>query len=833
AQGLVSKIKGFGSLWKFDEEEETLNSELQKMAVEVSGEIDPIQDEGWAKRKINEIVSSVSTKLIEASTSILSNAATRAISTLFDVMIGKVRGVLSSLVDSISGAFKMCLGDPKCLCLIGISISAVLGYCTLKLVENSVPDALGIFKALMMVAITSISALYWPKAAISIVTKYEEQFKDIENYCSTIYKHIFLGVSEDKMEGATPAKACATNFEDLAHGKAQAGGKSFLELAGLIAYIRLCVVLCKAMNTSFLEPFTPSNMEKQCRTVGGISIGVKTLCEFKDYIYRMIVGGITPTSSYVKVSGLTGFDIREWFEEVESVTLQETRYTQMGSDEKIKQIRALYDKGVNVMGKLTMIDSPHLSRVCERSFRLCKELLDETHRCKGASSTRVDPFHVSLYGSPGVGKSFVMGKLLDDVLDFMSEPQADRCYSKTPNEEYWSGYIGQTAVKCDDLGQDLSKGFSPTYNQIIQMKTNNCFIVPMADLANKGRTFTSKYIFSTTNVPGCGTKHGLADPGAFMRRRNIFVEVETEGDMIPGSTNHMRFTLLNPLNPDERIMKYPARMKYVDFLCVCVAEARVYFETQNLVMETLNGTTKNQEEPSKDVIAILEELGDGVVEGILEKRKELLSQFGVMDPPPFDAIELEPGKAQASVCFSTDAFGNPLKNPFVELFGKLRDEFERATKQEMPDDILTKFGASLTLGEPTVFGYENQCGMHSAKDSNLMSSFFTFIFGKNLIYKQEQEFLRHIDTLSSMGVLRLVDAVTTTTKGDKKILSFANIYDNQAFEQLGVLERLIFHLVLATRAAKKGRINGIRERLANWFTSARILSNNILEELPS
>uniref|UniRef100_Q7LZW0 Polyprotein n=1 Tax=Parsnip yellow fleck virus TaxID=12777 RepID=Q7LZW0_9SECO len=140
--------------------------------------------------------------------------------------------------------------------------------------------------------------------------------------------------------------------------------------------------------------------------------------------------------------------------------------------------------------------------------------------------TRVDPFHVSLYGSPGVGKSFVMGKLLDDVLDFMSEPQADRCYSKTPNEEYWSGYIGQTAVKCDDLGQDLSKGFSPTYNQIIQMKTNNCFIVPMADLANKGRTFTSKYIFSTTNVPGCGTKHGLADPGAFMRRRNIFVEVE-------------------------------------------------------------------------------------------------------------------------------------------------------------------------------------------------------------------------------------------------------------------------------------------------------------------
>nr|QWT83741.1 polyprotein [Carrot necrotic dieback virus] len=829
AQGIRSALFNSISLWGDVDEE---SRELEKLVVSEGGSPLPIEEsESWAKKKLTEIVSNISAKLVEAATSILSNAATRAISNLFDSMLGKVKSVLQGLIDGISSAFKQCLSDPKCMCIIGISISAVMGFSTLKFIENVVPDSLGIFKALMMVSITSISAIYWPQAAISIVSQYEKQFGDIENYCKTIYQHIFLGSTETGTNSATPAEASAIVSEDLAIGKAQAGGRPYLELAGLLAYIKLCVSLCKAMNVSFMEPFSTSNLEKQCRSISGISMGVKTLSDFKDYIYRLIVGGITPTSSYVKISAVVGFDIREWFEEVERMTLQETRYTQMGSEEKIKEVRTLYDKGVDVMGKLTMVDSPHLSRVCERSYKLCKELLDETHRCKGASSVRVDPFHVSLYGAPGVGKSFIMGKLLNDVLDILGEPKADRCYSKTPNEEYWSGYIGQTAIKCDDLGQDLSKGFSPTYNQIIQMKTNNCFIVPMADLANKGRTFTSKYIFSTTNVPGCGTKHGLADPGAFMRRRNLFVKVETEGEMVAGSVRHMRFTLLNPLNPDERVMKYPARMSYVDFLCVCVAEARVYLQTQEIVLKTLSESEKDPQEPTSDIVDILQEFGGGIIGDILEKRKEMLLECGVIDPPP--PCDLADGKAQGSLAFSTDAFGEPMKPPFVGIFGELRDQFSKATKTAMSDKLLTTFGVNLVSGDLGVFGFEDQYGLNQHSDNLVMHSFFNFIFSKGVLYKSEDDFLKHLDTLTRMQVNRLVNEVQVNIVNDKRVLHFSNDYDREAFAELCMSGRLVFHLVLAVRAARKGKIQTLREKWFQWFETARTLSSNILEELPS
>nr|WIW79916.1 polyprotein [Carrot necrotic dieback virus] len=829
AQGIRSRIFSSISLWgEMDQD----SKGLEELHVKEGGSPLPIeQSESWAKKKLTEIVANISSKLIEAATSILSNAATRAISNLFDSMLGKVKTVLQGLIDGISSAFKQCLSDPKCLCIIGVSISAVMGYSTLKFIENVVPDALGVFKALMMVSITSISAIYWPQAAISIVSQYEKQFGDIETYCKTIYQHIFLGSTEARMDSATPAEVSAPISEDLAIGNAQAGGRPFIELAGLLAYIKLCVVLCKALNASFMEPFTTSNMEKQCRSISGISSGIRTITDFKDYIYRLVVGGITPTSAYVKISSVVGFDIREWFEEVERMTLQETRYTQMGSDEKIKEVRTLYDKGVDVMGKLTMLDSPHLSRVCERSYKLCKELLDETHRCKGASSVRVDPFHVSLYGAPGVGKSFIMGKLLNDVLDLLGEPKADRCYSKTPNEEYWSGYIGQTAIKCDDLGQDLSKGFSPTYNQIIQMKTNNCFIVPMADLANKGRTFTSKYIFSTTNVPGCGTKHGLADPGAFMRRRNIFVRVETEGELVTGSTRHMRFTLLNPLNPEERIMKYPQRMSYTDFLCVCVAEARVYLQTQEIVLKTLGESAKDPEEPSSNIVDILQEFGGGIAWDILEKRKEIFKESGFVDPPP--PMDLADGKAQGSLAFSTDAFGEPMKNPFVELFGDLRDQFSKATKVALSDKLLSTFGANLVSGEPSIFGFEDQYGLNEHSDNVKLHSFFNFIFAKGVLYKSEDDFLKHLDTMSSMTVGRLVNEVQVCIVKERRELYFANEYDREAFAELGSTGKLVFHLVLAVRAAKKGKIQSLREKWSNWFDTARALSSNILEELPS
>ncbi|UTQ50709.1 MAG: polyprotein (domains: capsid, helicase, peptidase, RdRP) [Plant associated sequivirus 2] len=797
-----------------------------------------------AQRKLKELFTRVTTHIKNSICSVFSNLTSGMLGSLFQAMLDRAMSVFKDIFGKIADILYDLMHSPATYLVLALSFTAIACYSALKFAQHTIPTSMGYFKTILIAASVGLCAVYWPQALGTLVAKFELFTEALSAYCGEIHEYFFPTYQESDTSVPSASANSYTSSEhgteDLNVGKGQ--GKNFLfELAGIAAYVQICVTICELMGCDIKDTFKPRNLEKNMRSVSGISQGIKTLAEFKDYLYRIIMGSIMPSSAYVTISQEVGFDIREWFDDVERLTLHENRYTDLNNPDKIREIRIAYSRGLDVMGILSTVEMVHLSRMCERTFKLAKELLDETHRVKGVSGVRLDPFHLSLFGKPGVGKSFIMGRLLEDSLDLMGEPRADRSYSKTPNEEYWSGYYGQTAVKCDDLGQDLSKGFSPTYNQIIQMKTNNPFIVPMADLANKGRTFTSKYIFSTTNVDDCGTKHGLADPGAFMRRRDILAKVTSEGQMIHGMVDHLRFTILNPLHPSERDLRYPENMSYADFLCVSVFEMTQYFQKQEKVLETLRGKQIGNLKPSATISQILGTLDAELAEEIVQDMEDifhdadevpLLTRNQEVTKDDIDEV-LANGRAQASSfsSFKYDFDGKPYASPYVQLFKKQAVAFAKQKKKAISDELVHEFGVRLTMGEFEAINPGNLQHYKGFSEGSLFKEFFDFVFLERLQFIGEEEFLVHFPTLTGCLIRRLVKATTFISDENGERMELNNDYDRLALEALSYPEKTAYHLIIAGIRAKKLKMVTWRSKLGDWFKGVKEACAEILQSL--
>jgi len=159
-------------------------------------------------------------------------------------------------------------------------------------------------------------------------------------------------------------------------------------------------------------------------------------------------------------------------------------------------------------------------------YTLCSEL-----RGFGAfgNAERVEPFVITLSGSPGIGKSLI-SKAIQDVLarkllstraysDFVGGTTANVVWAPNLAETFDSGYNNQAIVLLDDLGYSKESNdvvipkFIQWVNQV-PTQTNQ------ASLERKGAIFfDSKLILCTTNLVDFGrATDQLATPEAFYRR---------------------------------------------------------------------------------------------------------------------------------------------------------------------------------------------------------------------------------------------------------------------------------------------------------------------------
>lgn len=126
-------------------------------------------------------------------------------------------------------------------------------------------------------------------------------------------------------------------------------------------------------------------------------------------------------------------------------------------------------------------------------------------------TTRHEPVALCIHGGPGTGKSLateIIGRALSNHYDKQTP------YSLPPDPKHFDGYEQQDVVLMDDVGQNPD---GQDLSLFCQMVSSTSFIPPMADLDDKGKPFTSKFVLCSSNLEDLKPPT-VSEPKALARR---------------------------------------------------------------------------------------------------------------------------------------------------------------------------------------------------------------------------------------------------------------------------------------------------------------------------
>lgn len=145
---------------------------------------------------------------------------------------------------------------------------------------------------------------------------------------------------------------------------------------------------------------------------------------------------------------------------------------------------------------------------------------------------RKEPVCIALCGGTGIGKSYMMNRLQQDLLKitgaFSTErPMENSVYARASEQEFWDGYIGQSIAIYDDFGQRVDSINNPNLEFFEIIRSVNIFSYPLhtAALQDKANTpFTSDFVILTTNLHNFRVE-SIRSREAFERRIHLNLKV--------------------------------------------------------------------------------------------------------------------------------------------------------------------------------------------------------------------------------------------------------------------------------------------------------------------
>ena len=145
-----------------------------------------------------------------------------------------------------------------------------------------------------------------------------------------------------------------------------------------------------------------------------------------------------------------------------------------------------------------------------------------------SENPRLEPFVIGLFGPPGCGKTTMVNRLVSRLRSelFPGLSREDTVYSRSCATAHWDGYTEQPIVVLDDFGQNLEdRGDLSEFEILVSI---NDYVLPMAELSQKGTKFRSPILIVTSNMEfGCSQiRNGaqgliVEDPLAVWRRFDL------------------------------------------------------------------------------------------------------------------------------------------------------------------------------------------------------------------------------------------------------------------------------------------------------------------------
>lgn len=142
-------------------------------------------------------------------------------------------------------------------------------------------------------------------------------------------------------------------------------------------------------------------------------------------------------------------------------------------------------------------------------------------KTKNSAAGKQHPVCIRLCGKPGIGKS----QLASYIIDKLSELEGRQLSVYTRNsaaDAYWSGYVHQDVVVYDDYAQDAE---NIDHSEMYGIYTNAAYRLNMADCAQKGTHFTSRYVILCSNQDYIIKSKKVTDIEALNRRAHAHYHV--------------------------------------------------------------------------------------------------------------------------------------------------------------------------------------------------------------------------------------------------------------------------------------------------------------------
>lgn len=247
-------------------------------------------------------------------------------------------------------------------------------------------------------------------------------------------------------------------------------------------------------------------------------------------------------------------------------------------------LRQKMDAMISLWKKVSL-DIPHL-QISVNEFLIPLEAVRKMGLSQvNAAATKFVPFCMWLYGGAGVGKSHLVNHIVkgfpkwlkDDIFEFPADPELT-AYAFQYKSKYHNGYKGQWCVTMDDVCQEINPGESGSsvsdFIRIVSPVGNN---MEGAAIDAKVTPFTSHILLATSNQ-GWPRNTGTVDGPAFLRRRNMVVEMIACDREDPYLKHNVQFVLRDKMDPQGQKVHYE---NYLAFMIDFRRQFREHIVSQN------------------------------------------------------------------------------------------------------------------------------------------------------------------------------------------------------------------------------------------------------------
>lgn len=360
-------------------------------------------------------------------------------------------------------------------------------------------------------------------------------------------------------------------------------------------------------NTRLLE------VGKTFQAFSQIRNGVKSAKEFAAWIFGQLPTGMQDLVTYFfpkEDSIKARFDV--FLKQI--FTLEHLKESRIKLDPEMLEQCEKESEYLSDVLSVADRDNRDMANLYNRLRTMLIRLIAYNAQYEKLATPRQCPFSIVFHGASRAGKSVLMQRV-SQILQRLDKHSGKTSYVRQSGSDHWDSFTDDVyATIFDDWLQDTTYDDVSEYFALV---TKQHYIVPMADLPDKGTLNLSRVVLAATNIMNKqAVSTRINSPDALFARIGMRILVEKVADYDPINFEHLRFKLIKTENGQDIIEN--TQLKFSAIMRVIVAGMRDHYANQALI---------DKAEPIQDDITELERIYH-----LQPQRLQLLKTNGRTDP---------------------------------------------------------------------------------------------------------------------------------------------------------------------------------------------------------